>query len=218
MTDKAAQHGHAMVVGLTGGIGSGKTSVARLLAHYHISIIDADIIARQVTDSDEAVREALRCNFGPELFDDRGRLRRERLGDMVFADERARSRLNSIVHPRILEITREQIRRLAAGGAPLIIVDAALIYEIGIEHTFSKIVVVYAPLEQRLARLRTRNGLHTDSILQRISAQLPLEEKVNKADYVIYNTSTLMALRRQVRALYAWLESRLIDMPRRAKR
>ena len=139
------------------------------------------------------------------MYDENGSLRRAQLGELIFSDKNARAKLNNILHPRILEILRQRISQLAECGASLVIVDAALIYESGIEAHFDKVVVVYAPLEQRLARLRQRDGLKTDSILERINAQLPLEKKVNRADFVVYNSFSLFALRRQARTLHAWL-------------
>ena len=196
---------NAFIVGLTGGIGSGKTSVSQLLSHYHIPIIDADIISHCVTDSDSLVLARLRAAFGSSIFDNHGNLDRQMLGDLVFTDEKARMQLNSIVHPRILEIIKNQIQALIEEKNPIVVVDAALIYESGIEKKFHKIVVVFAPLKQRLSRIHQRDKLSHKNILERINAQMSLDEKVKRADYVVHNNYSLLALRHQVRKLYAWL-------------
>ena len=197
---------NAFVVGLTGGIGSGKTSVGRLLTHYRVPVINADKISHQVTDSDNVVLNQLRKVFGSSIFDSQNNLNRRLLGEIVFAHEEARVQLNSIIHPRILEIIDTQIKELAEGENPIVIVDAALIYEIKIEDMFHKIIVVFAPLEQRLARIRQRDKLLNKSILERINAQMSLDTKVKRADYVVYNNNSLLALRHQVRKLYTWLK------------
>jgi dephospho-CoA kinase len=197
---------NTFVVGLTGGIGSGKTSVGRLLTHYYVPVIDADKISHQVTDSDTIVLNQLRKLFGSSIFDNNDTLNRKLLGELVFAHKEARMQLNSIIHPRILEIINTQIKKLATGDNPIVVVDAALIYEIKIEDMFHKIIVVFAPLEQRLARIRQRDKLLDENILERINAQMSLDTKVKRADYVVYNHKSLLALRHQVRKLYTWLK------------
>ncbi len=196
-----------LVVGLTGGIGSGKSAVARLLARFGVPVIDADAVGHEVT-SDATVRAALENAFGREIFAPNGELLRERLAAIVFADPRARQRLNDLVHPLMRTHIDQQVSAYRAAGHPIVVVDAALLGEATLVSHMDVLVVVYAPLAERIKRIRRRNGLSAEEALMRINAQMPLEEKMRLADYVIENTGSLLALRRKVRALYSWLLER----------
>ncbi len=196
------------VAGLTGGIGSGKSVVARLLARYGLPIIDADAVGHQLTATDEDVRAALRSAFGPGIFDPEGHLLRERLARIVFADPRARTRLNAIVHPPMRRHIDARVRALIRQGHRVVVVDGALLAEVNLVSHLDALVVVYAPLNERIARIRRRDGLSEQEIMARIAAQMPLAEKLRLADFVVYNTGSVWALRRKVRALYAWLQER----------
>ncbi len=196
------------VAGLTGGIGSGKSVVARLLARYGLPIIDADAVGHQLTATDEDVRAALRSAFGPGIFDPEGHLLRERLARIVFADPRARTRLNAIVHPPMRRHIDARVRALIRQGHRVVVVDGALLGEVNLVSHLDALVVVYAPRNERIARIRRRDGLSEQEIVARIAAQMPLEEKLRLADFVVYNTGSVWALRRKVRALYAWLQER----------
>ncbi len=196
------------VAGLTGGIGSGKSVVARLLARYGLPIIDADAVGHQLTATDEDVRAALRSAFGPGIFDPEGHLLRERLARVVFADPRARTRLNAIVHPPMRRHIDARVRALIRQGHRVVVVEGALLGEVNLVSHLDALVVVYAPLNERIARIRRRDGLSEQEIMARIAAQMPLAEKLRLADFVVYNTGSVWALRRQGRALYAWLQER----------
>ncbi|MBC7186810.1 MAG: dephospho-CoA kinase [Calditrichaeota bacterium] len=210
----ASKQGAGIVVGLTGGIGSGKSAVARLLSRYGLPIIDADAVGHEVTSSDPTVQAALRDAFGEQIFAPGGGLRREQLAAIVFADPQARQRLNAIVHPPMRQRIDAQVAACLAEGHPIVVVDAALLGEADLVSHMDYLVVVYAPLKERVERIRRRNGLGEEEVRARIAAQMPLEEKVRLADYVVENTGSLFALRAQVRALYSWLQARLRERGR----
>lgn len=210
----ASKQGTGIVVGLTGGIGSGKSAVARLLSRYGLPIIDADAVGHEVTSTDPAVRAALRDAFGEQIFAPDGTLRREQLAAIVFADPQARQRLNVIMHPPMRQRIDAQVAACLAAGHLIVAVDAALLGEADLVSRMDYLVVVYAPLKARVERIRRRNGLSEEQVCARMAAQMPLEEKVRLADYVVENTGSVFALRAQVRALYSWLQARLRERGR----
>jgi dephospho-CoA kinase len=205
------------VVGLTGGIGTGKSTVARLLAALGAVVIDADRIVHELQAPGTPLVARLRDAFGPEIVRPDGALDRERLGRLVFADAAARKRLNELVHPAV---GAEMVRRLAAArdaGAALVVLDIPLLLEgraarasePGRAKTasdlVSEVIVVYAREEQQLERQLARDGATRAHALERIRAQLPIEEKRKLADHVIDNSGPLADTERQVRELYAKL-------------
>lgn len=181
--------------------------MARLLAHFDLPVIDADAVGHQVT-SEPTVQAALQEAFGRQIFAAKGELIRERLAAIVFADPKARQRLNDIVHPLMRTRIDQQVTACRSAGHPIVVVDAALLGEATLVSNMDVLVVVYAPLAERIERIRRRNGLSVEEVLKRVNAQMPLEEKLRLADYVVENTGPLLALRRKVRALYSWLLER----------
>ncbi len=205
------------VVGLTGGIGTGKSTVARLLAALGAVVIDADRIVHELQAPGTPLLARIRDAFGPEILRSDGALDRERLGRLVFADAASRKRLNELVHPAV---GAEMVRRLAAAraaGAALVVLDIPLLLEgraasradPGRAKTasdlVSEVIVVYAREDQQLERQLARDGATPEHALERIRAQLPIEEKRKLADHVIDNSGSLADTERQVRELYAKL-------------
>jgi dephospho-CoA kinase len=198
----------APTVGLTGGIASGKSTVARLFEKLGIPVVDADAIARQVVrKGTEGLREIVEA-FGEGVLDDEGELDRSRLANIVFDDDDARRRLNAITHPRIAETSAEQIAALAQGGPPYIIYEAALLVENGSHRAFSALVVVAADEATQLARMEARDGLSEADARARLEAQLPVAKKVEVADFVIYNNGTREEAEAQTRAVHRSLLER----------
>lgn len=188
------------VVGLTGGIGSGKSTVARQLAARGATIVDADRIAKAVVAPGTEALAEIAARFPTVVVD--GALDRRALGRIVFEDADARAALNAIVHPRVAARTAEEIAAALEAGAPLIVYDVPLLYENGLEDRVAEVIVVsVSPATQR-ARIRARDDLTEEEIEDRIAAQLPLEEKVRRADHVIDNDGTLEQTEQQVDALY----------------
>ncbi|MBX7153150.1 dephospho-CoA kinase [bacterium] len=182
------------LIGLTGGIGCGKTEVAAILSRNGFYIIDADRIGKKIVDNNPDVLQELVHEFGAGILDQSGALKRKELGHIVFADEAKKLKLNQIVHPHLI---REIGFAIVAGqrdGWKRIVVDAALIYEATMESMFDKIIVVYADLPVRIARIQARDHFKENDILNRIRSQMDLEEKKQRADIVIINNGTLADL------------------------
>jgi dephospho-CoA kinase len=194
-------------VGLTGGIASGKSVVSGMLAGLGARVIDADELARQAlvpgTDAYLRTVEA----FGPGIVNPDGGINRPALGDIVFADEPKRRLLESIVHPAVFELEAALVREIA-GKEPgaVVVFDAALLIESGAYARMDRVVVVWCSLESQLKRLMERSGLSMEDAVRRVAAQMPLEEKKSRADFVIDNDGTLEYTRRQVEGLYARLK------------
>ncbi len=202
------------VVGLTGGIACGKSTVARMFEDHGVPVVDADRLAREVvapgTEGLAAVVEA----FGPSFLCPDGSLDREKMGTHIFHDEEARRALSAIVHPRIQRATVEAFGRLRDHPAPYAIYDAALLVENGQHRIFPALVVVRADEATQLARLRARDGLTAEAAQARIDAQLPTRAKVAVADYVIDNDGPIEATAAQVADVHAQLVHRFEERSR----
>jgi dephospho-CoA kinase len=192
------------VIGLTGGIGSGKSTVSRLLRGLGATVVDADAIVHELQAAGSPMLEQIVEAFGPGVLLDSGELDREALGSLVFADEAARQRLN-IVHPAVgVEMSR-RIEEARKARVPLVVVDVPLLLETGRGGGFEAVVVVYCSREQQIERQRARDGSSLEEAEQRVKAQLPIEEKRRLADHVIDNSGTPEETERQVLALYETL-------------
>lgn len=193
------------LIGLTGGIATGKSTVADILRGLGAAVVDADALAREVTapgsDSVREIAEAL----GPRCLGPDGGLDRHAVAALVFADPQSLARLNAIVHPRVRALMAERVATLAQAGAEVVVLDVPLLLESRERYPVDAVWVVYAPPELQVERLARRSGLTREQALARIRAQMPIEEKRRRADVVIDNTGDLDALRRQVAALYGAL-------------
>ena len=181
------------LIGVTGGIATGKTTVDRMLAAHGATVIDADELAREVVRPGEPALEEVAARFGRDLIRPDGSLDRTRLGRLVFADPDARRDLERITHPRIIELTGARVATALAGPAPLVVVDIPLLMENAREAMFEGVLLVYAPAEAQVERLRERNGLDEAAALQRLAAQLPIDEKRGRATWIIDNSGSLDA-------------------------
>jgi dephospho-CoA kinase len=191
------------VLGLTGGIATGKSTVARLFERLGAVVIDADRIVHEIQAPGQPALAEIAAAFGAEMLRPDGSLDRERLGALVFRDADARARLNAIVHPRV---GTELARRLAAARAAdvrLILLDVPLLLETGgARGLVEGVIVVYAPEEQQIRRQMERDSCPRDEAERRVRAQLPIEEKRRRADHVIDNSGSLDDTEAQVRRLF----------------
>lgn len=193
--------------GLTGGVASGKSTVARMFAELGAKIIDADRLGHELIRAPRpAYHEIVNC-FGFEILDLQGEIDRKRLGAAVFADPEKLRALNAILHPRIME----RCNQLAEGfhlqdSRAVVLVDAALIYEANLADRFVKIIVTWCRPEQQIERLMARTGLACAEAERRIAAQMPIEEKRRRGDYVIDCSGELESTRAQVRDAYGQLK------------
>ena len=197
------------LVGLTGGIATGKSTFAAALRALGVPVIDADELSRRaVARGSPALAEIARA-FGPEMIGPDGELDRKRMASRVFADAGARRRLEAIVHPAVREALRAEKDRLAAEGHALAFCEVPLLYEVGLEGLVECAVVVHAPVEAQLRRLALRDGLSDAEARARLSAQLPIDEKAARADVVIENQGDVEALRAKAARLLADLSAGL---------
>ncbi|WP_246227099.1 dephospho-CoA kinase [Propioniciclava coleopterorum] len=190
-------------IALTGGIASGKSAVADLLAERGAIIIDADVLAREVVEPGTPGLDAIEARFGAGVLTPDGALDRAALGRIVFADPDARADLESITHPAIRE--RAEWLRAAAPPGSVVIDVIPLLVEAGLAGRFDTVVVVDTDEETQLARLRARNGLSREDALARLDAQASRERRLAAADLVVENTGDLDALRRRVAVLWGEL-------------
>ncbi len=180
-----------MLVGLTGGIACGKTTVARMLAARGARIIDADQVSRDVVRKGTEGLRALVEAFGADILREDGELNRPKLGAMVFSGHADLEQLNRIIHPLVAAESLRQITRALGEGAPMVVYDAALLVETGRADDFRPLVVVAASEANQRVRLMARNELTTLEAQQRIDSQMPVAEKIAQADYVIHNDGSV---------------------------
>lgn len=197
-----------VLFGLTGGIASGKSTVAARFREQGLPVIDADALAREVVaPGTDGLAEVVRA-FGPEVLLADGSLDRARVAAIVFADPDRRRQLNAIVHPRIAALTAERAAALSVRGEPLACYEAALLVENRLADAFRPLVVVAVPEEVQLARVMARDGISAEQARSRLAAQLPLADKIAVADYVIDNAGDRAATERQADEVLASIRAR----------
>lgn len=182
------------LVGLTGGIATGKTTFSEALRARGVPVVDADALARAaVAPGAPALAEIARV-FGPGVLAPDGSLDRKKMAAVVFADPEARKRLEGITHPAVRRGMTEETARLAAAGHALAFYDTPLLFEIGLDRSVDCVVVIWAPAEVQRARLATRDGLGPAEAAARLAAQLPIDEKAARADFVVENVGPVPEL------------------------
>jgi dephospho-CoA kinase len=194
------------LVGLTGNIGSGKSTIGRMFAARGIPVIDADDLLREAQRPGQPGHAEIAAAW-PEAIAPDGTVDRQRLGRIVFSDPAARRRLEAITHPRIQELSRARSAALAAAGHDLAIYEASLLIESGRDKEVDALIVVTASEATRIARVVARNGVSEDDVRARMRAQLPQEEKVRRATHVIDNDGDLAASEAQVDEIIASLRA-----------
>ena len=191
------------LIGLTGGIGSGKSTVARMLAARGATVIDADLLARDVVEPGAPALAEIAAEFGPWVLQADGHLDRTALGALVFSDEQARLRLNAITHPRVGELMQQRVAEALASPAPLVVVDVPLLFEGGRQTMFEGVMLVWAPVAVQLQRLVERDGWSEAEARQRIAAQMPIDAKRALATWVVDNSGSPADTERQVEGWWA---------------
>jgi dephospho-CoA kinase len=199
------------VVALTGGIGTGKSTVAKHFAALGAVVVDADAIVHELQAPGTPLLAEMAAAFGPEILDARGALDRARVADLVFRDSAERARLNALVHPRVGAEMGRRIDAARRSGAPLVVVDIPLFFETrprdrdAARAGFDATVVVYVPRAVQVERTVARDGCSREDAERRIAAQLPIDEKRALADHVIDNSGAPTETEARVRALHAKL-------------
>ena len=190
-------------IGLTGGIGVGKSATSKAFIKLGIHVFDADREAKQLLESSAIIQNDLMAEFGSDILDNTGKINREKLADVSFQDKYHQSTLNSIIHPHIFEKIEEDYQKISTKSkASFFMVDGALIYESELDRNLDYIIVVTAKLSIRMERALKKGILPRKDILRRIDLQWPCETKVRMADFVIHNDTTEKDLQSQVKEIF----------------
>lgn len=190
-----------MIIGLTGSIASGKSTVAKMLAGYDLPIVDADLVARQVVEPGTETLVKIAEAFGEDVIKKDGTMDREKVGAIIFHEPAKRKMLNDIIHPAIrVEMIRQREEYLQQ-GAPHVIMDIPLLFESKLQHFVDKILVVSVKEDVQLERLMKRNLLSIEEAKARIASQLPISVKEQGADAVIYNNGDIKTTAQQLEAI-----------------
>lgn len=187
------------VIGITGGIASGKSSVSTFIKELGFSVIDADVVAREVVEPGEEAYHEIVKEFGESILMPEGDINRAKLGDLIFNNEDKRLKLNSIVHPAVRKRMRELAEKAFQDGAETVFMDIPLLFESKLTFMVEKTLLVYVDEAIQLARLMNRNSLSEKDALARIASQMPLKEKKALADAVVDNNGDLEETKEQVR-------------------
>lgn len=187
------------LIGLTGGIATGKSTVATELTARGAAVIDADLLAREVVEPGRPALDDIVEMFGPEMLLPDGSLDRPRLAALVFADEHARHDLERITHPRVRDLMMRRIGEAIAADAELVVAEVPLLFETRSVDLYEGVMVVYTPPEVQVARVMARDRIDEQAARQRLAAQMPIDEKRDRATWVIDNSGPVDATQRQVR-------------------
>jgi len=190
-------------IGVTGGIGSGKSAVCSVFAHLRVPVLSADDIAKELSSTDASIRKKLVALVGESAYHSDDSLNRSFIASEMFARKELRRKIESIIHPRVEKEIDLRIKELAQRGEPIVIVEAALIYEAGMNKNLDAVIVVDADESERINRVRKRDVVSEEAVRSRMDAQLDAQKKMEKAEYIIYNHGTLADLEIKVRFLYS---------------
>ena len=195
------------IVGLTGGVATGKTAVSQVLREEGAYIIDADRIARELVQPHKpAWNEVIRA-FGKEILQEDKSIHRKELADKVFADPEQRKVLNRILHPRIKEEIARRVREIGQKDPDaIVVIDAPLLVELGMHHDVDRLIVVTSTQTQQMERLKKRDGRNTQEALGLLSSQMPVEEKEKLADFVVRNEGSLEEMKKRAKEVFKELK------------
>lgn len=189
-------------IGITGGIGSGKTIVCSIFERQGVPVLYADQIAKEISDTDSSVKKRLKNLLGEEAYHNDGTLNRSFVASRLFSDQKIQMKINAIVHPHVQEEIRRRFDAFERGGEVIVIAEAALIYEAGLDKILDSVIVIEADEKTRVQRIVDRDGLTADAVRGRMKAQMDAKKKVQKADYVIRNIGSVHDLEASVRFLH----------------
>lgn len=198
---------NSLILGVTGGIATGKTTVVRMLEELGAPVIDFDLLAREVVEPGKPAWKDIVAYFGERILQKDGSLDREKLSAIVFQDAEKRKKLESFTHPRIYEASVKRVNKIVEKDPDAVVqLDIPLLIEQNLQYMVHKILVVYVPRDKQVERLVERDGISREGAVDRLRAQLPIDEKLSKADFVIYNDKSLEETRRQVEGLWRTLK------------
>lgn len=185
-----------MILGLTGGIGTGKSTVVNMLKEKGIPVVDTDLISREVIEYPEII-EKIKLEISNEVFDFNNKLDRKKISEIVFENQEKLKKLNEIMHPEILKKMWDEVEELKKNHK-IIVVDVPLLFEINMEKEVDKILLIYASKEIQLKRIMERDGRTREEAVKIISSQMPLYKKREKSDYIIQNNDSLEKLEKNL--------------------
>ncbi|MCL6518559.1 MAG: dephospho-CoA kinase [Armatimonadetes bacterium] len=191
-----------LIVGLTGGAASGKSTVAKMLADLGARVISADDMVHGLLDNDPEVQKEIIQAFGKDILNEQGRIDRRKLGKIVFKDAEKRARLEKIIHPRVLAQIESEINNFRKQCEGVLVVEIPLLIETSSVRMVDKVLVISAEQETQIERLQKRYGISRREALQRITAQLPMAEKIKHADWVISTEDTFEKTKEQVNSVW----------------
>lgn len=195
------------LVGLTGGIASGKSTVAKILESMGVAVVNADTLAREVVEPGREAWKEIVAAFGPQVLQADQSLDRQKLRSIIFNNPEARRKLESIIHPRVRALAEQRIAEHGAAGYEVVVYEVPLLFEGRLHEWLRPVVLVACDLDTQLSRLQKRDGLDRAEAEKHIDAQMSLEEKRRLADYIIENNGSLEELQRRVRALLEEIKS-----------
>jgi len=205
-----------LIVGLTGGVASGKTTVSQVLKEEGAYIIDADQIARELVQPHKPAWSELIKAFGQEILQEDGSIQRKKLADKVFVDPKQRKLLNQILHPRIKEEMDRRTKEIGEKDPQaIVVIDAPLMVELGDHREMDRLIVVTSTQTQQIERLKDRDRTNTEEALRIVSSQMPLEEKLKFADYVIRNEGSMEKTKKRAKEVYQELKKVALEKKRR---
>jgi len=205
--DKLRGKGKVMLLAVTGGIATGKSTISRILGELGAPLIDFDLLARQVVEPGKTAWKEIVDYFGKGVVKDDGRIDRKRLSEIVFQDVEKRKKLEGMTHPRIFEEFDRQVKEIASSDPDAIIqAGIPLLIELNLQHQFDKVLLVYAPQQTQIDRLMKRDRISREAAKNILKAQMPIDEKLRLSDFVIHNEGSLEETRKQVEAVWQELK------------
>jgi dephospho-CoA kinase len=197
-------------IGVTGGIGSGKTAVCDIFARLGVPVLHSDEISKELSNSNPVIRKKLLTLLGDNAYLPDGTLNRPLVASKIFSKKELRQKVEAVIHPQVEKERERRVKELIKQGHRFMLIEAALIYEVGLDEKLDSVIVVDAEEAARITRVRKRDAIPEEMVRVRMDTQLDVKKKVEKADYVIYNNGTLEELESKVRFLYT-LFNKLIN-------
>ncbi len=196
----------ALIIGLTGGIATGKSTVAKMFVNHGIPVVDTDRISFELLRKGSNTYHEVLAIFGKEILLTNGDINRKKLGRAIFNDNVKRKKLNNIIHPRVRAITSSEVKKYEELGATIIVIDVPLLFETNFVMLVDKTIVVYTTPELQVERLVGRDAIKKEYAMLKIESQMPIEEKVKLADYVVNNSKSILTTKKEFVVIVKKLE------------